>query len=71
MKTRRKLMMERITWPLVVVCVTVGALFAPASAVASSGWSSPAQIDSVGSLSSVSCPSASFCVAVGGEFGSG
>ena len=40
------------------------ALGVPSTALASNGWSGPAGIDGANSLVSVSCPSASFCVAV-------
>jgi hypothetical protein len=70
MRLRRKLM--RGFWLMALACVSAGALFAPSSVLASGGWSSPVQIDTYNGepvsptvpLGSVSCASASFCVAV-------
>ena len=49
-----------------VVFGTVGVLFAAAlgASASSAGWSAPVHLDSAVNLTSVSCPTSSFCVAV-------
>jgi hypothetical protein len=48
-----------------VLCAVIVWFGAPAAALASTGWSAPTDINGNNGLSSVSCPTSSFCVAVG------
>jgi hypothetical protein len=46
------------------VCAVIVCLSAPGAALAANGWSAPLSMDGTNPLHSVSCPSASFCMAV-------
>ncbi len=49
------------------MCAAVAWLGAPAVASASTGWGPPTQINNNSGVNSVSCPTSSFCVALGGQ----
>lgn len=50
---------------LAVVAVTLGALVVPAAGLAAGGWSGPTSIDNSNPPENISCPTTTFCAAVG------
>jgi len=61
---------RRVIRMVVVVAVTAGALALPAPGLAANAWSGPTAIDRSNPPENVSCPTATFCAAVGaGGFG--
>jgi hypothetical protein len=61
----RRLGVSRYVW--VVLCAAIVWLGAPAVASAATGWGPPTDINSNNGINSVSCPTSSFCVALGGQ----
>jgi hypothetical protein len=61
----RRFGVSRYAW--VVLCAAIVWLGAPAVASASTGWGPPTRINSNNGLASISCPTSSFCVALGGQ----
>ena len=65
MGSSRRLGVSRCLW--VVLCAAIVWLGAPAVASASTGWGPPTDINGNNGIDSVSCPTSSFCVALGGQ----
>ena len=65
MGSSRRLGVSRCLW--VVLCGAIVWLGAPAVASASTGWGPPTDINGNNGIDSVSCPTSSFCVALGGQ----